>query len=150
MCIKGYAMSSDKFKKIRLIYEYITSFLLIATAAAFIIGCVSIYLSGEKPFSRDAVAAVFDKIDVLVYVAAAVVIIGFPICFFIDPEKKKAKKRERPASVLSSSPSEKDKYVTAFLIIVGAVLLSVGLISGGAADVLTKAVNICTECIGLG
>ena len=25
-----------------------------------------------------------------------------------------------------------------------------GLLNGGAADVLTKAINICTECIGLG
>lgn len=36
------------------------------------------------------------------------------------------------------------------LLMLAAALLLVGLFSGGAADVLTKAVNICTECIGLG
>jgi len=32
----------------------------------------------------------------------------------------------------------------------GLFLLIYGFISGGTADVLTKAINICTECIGLG
>lgn len=37
-------------------------------------------------------------------------------------------------------------------VILGAavILLVYGFISGGTADVLTKAVNICTECVGLG
>ena len=36
-------------------------------------------------------------------------------------------------------------------ILAAAVLLLIwGFVSGGAADVLTKAINICTECIGLG
>ncbi|MBQ3154763.1 MAG: hypothetical protein IJB88_05975 [Clostridia bacterium] len=46
-----------------------------------------------------------------------------------------------------------DKNVTAVRIILIAaaiVLLGIGLFTGGAADVLTKAINICTECIGLG
>lgn len=33
---------------------------------------------------------------------------------------------------------------------VGIALLLYGLFSGGTADVLTKATNICTECVGLG
>ncbi|MBQ8683609.1 MAG: thioredoxin [Clostridia bacterium] len=33
---------------------------------------------------------------------------------------------------------------------VGLALLVYGFATGGIADVLTKAVNICTECIGLG
>lgn len=36
------------------------------------------------------------------------------------------------------------------LIVAAIVLLGIGLYMGGAADVLTKAINICTECIGLG
>ena len=32
----------------------------------------------------------------------------------------------------------------------GILILIYGFISGGTADVLTKAINICTECIGLG
>lgn len=33
---------------------------------------------------------------------------------------------------------------------VGIVFVSVGIANGGAEDVLVKAINICTECIGLG
>lgn len=36
------------------------------------------------------------------------------------------------------------------VVIFGIALLVYGAFSGGTADVLTKAVNICTECIGLG
>lgn len=40
--------------------------------------------------------------------------------------------------------------VVCILVIAGVVLLVYGAASGGTADVLTKAKNICTECIGLG
>lgn len=36
------------------------------------------------------------------------------------------------------------------ILLAGAGILIYGLLTGGVADVLTKAVNICTECIGLG
>ncbi|MBQ2981771.1 MAG: thioredoxin [Lachnospiraceae bacterium] len=35
-------------------------------------------------------------------------------------------------------------------IIIGIGILIYGFATGGTRDVLTKAVNICTECIGLG
>ena len=37
-----------------------------------------------------------------------------------------------------------------FLVILAILLIAVGVANGGARDVLVKAVNICTECIGLG
>ena len=36
------------------------------------------------------------------------------------------------------------------LVCAGIALLIYGFLAGGTADVLTKAVNICTECVGLG
>ncbi len=36
------------------------------------------------------------------------------------------------------------------LVVLGIAILIYGFIAGGTADVLTKAVNICTECVGLG
>ncbi len=38
----------------------------------------------------------------------------------------------------------------AILVCLAAVLILFGFFTGGTADVLTKAVNICTECVGLG
>jgi len=36
------------------------------------------------------------------------------------------------------------------LLVAGIVILVYGFISGGTRDVMTKAINICTECVGLG
>ena len=36
------------------------------------------------------------------------------------------------------------------LLAIAAVLIVLGIVNGGMADVLSKAINICTECIGLG
>lgn len=41
-------------------------------------------------------------------------------------------------------------YVRAGIALFALAILIFGLFVGGSADVLTKAVNICTECIGLG
>ena len=37
-----------------------------------------------------------------------------------------------------------------FLLLLAAMLLAAGVYNGGMRDVWVKAVNICTECIGLG
>lgn len=41
-------------------------------------------------------------------------------------------------------------YVQSAILVLGVALVTVGLMENGAAAVLTKAINICTECIGLG
>ena len=50
-----------------------------------------------------------------------------------------------------NAPIEKKLKITRLVILgVAIVALILGAVFGGYADVLTKAVNICTECIGLG
>lgn len=56
-----------------------------------------------------------------------------------EPEKTPAISAEKHIPVLR-----------AVLLAAGIAALVFGFVSGGAADVLTKAINICTECIGLG
>lgn len=48
------------------------------------------------------------------------------------------------------STEKRENIVRYTLLLVGVVVLIYGFISGGTIDVLTKAINICTECIGLG
>ena len=38
----------------------------------------------------------------------------------------------------------------AALFVTGLLLVTLGVMNGGAQDVLAKAVRICSECIGLG
>ncbi len=58
-------------------------------------------------------------------------------------------------SAVETSPHRRSraKIVTGIriaLAVITLVFIIVGIFNGGMADVLTKAVNICTECIGLG
>ena len=61
---------------------------------------------------------------------------------------KQCPKKDAPqAESIKPDHSKKIKYV---LLAAGIALTLFGFFTGGTADVLTKAVNICTECIGLG
>ena len=42
------------------------------------------------------------------------------------------------------------KPMRKLLILLALILIAAGVANGGAWDVLVKATNICTECIGLG
>lgn len=57
-----------------------------------------------------------------------------------------AKNAEKPCNNSQNTV----KLVRAVLVLAAAVLTVYGYFTGGFEDVLTKAVNICTECIGLG
>ena len=46
--------------------------------------------------------------------------------------------------------SVKKRIVRLVLALLALVLIIVGLAKGQARDVLNKAINICTECLGLG
>lgn len=61
---------------------------------------------------------------------------------------KQCPKKDVPQSEIAKSCNcVKLRYA---LLLAAAALALFGFFSGGTADVLTKAVNICTECIGLG
>ncbi len=64
-------------------------------------------------------------------------------------EAKKAPKRPEPAE----KPVRREFPVNiprAILLIAALALIVAGVLNGGMYDVLVKAINICTECIGLG
>ena len=42
------------------------------------------------------------------------------------------------------------RIARAAVIILAAVFIIAGIVNGGALEVLIKAINICSECIGLG
>lgn len=63
---------------------------------------------------------------------------------------KSAPKESHIKAPRHPSHRRQDVILRTGLLILGLVVLVYGLLAGGTADVLTKAVNICTECIGLG
>lgn len=63
---------------------------------------------------------------------------------------KTAPKESRIAPPKPRSHYRRDFLLRTGLLALGLVILVYGFLAGGTADVLTKAVNICTECVGLG
>ncbi len=60
-----------------------------------------------------------------------------------------APKAAEPA-MPKATKSRQMPIVQLAVIAIAVVLVVVGVCNGGTADILTKAVNICTECVGLG
>lgn len=60
----------------------------------------------------------------------------------------KTERKERTVSFIHSDTAK--NILRALLITAAAVLIALGIMNGGMADVLAKAIKICTECIGLG
>ena len=55
---------------------------------------------------------------------------------------------KRNESISAYKGLSKRNYLIVFAVIT--LLLVAGMLNGGLKDVLIKAINICTECIGLG
>ena len=63
---------------------------------------------------------------------------------------KKAPTKENTEEIEIKSNDKVVNIVRYGLLFIGVGILIYGYFAGGTADVLTKAINICTECIGLG
>ena len=65
-----------------------------------------------------------------------------------QPQGEKQSKLDKVKAVLSSDIAL--WVVRGVVLVVAVTFIIVGALNGGARDVLVKAINICTECIGLG
>lgn len=66
-------------------------------------------------------------------------------------EQRKAEKEAGIApAVRKEKPAERRAPLQMAVCIAAIALIALGILNGGALDVLIKAINICTECIGLG
>lgn len=96
------------------------------------------YLGNTGNFASRELEFTVGKMLVNILPAAAVMIV---CAFFLqkDVSPKPAKAEGR-----------KQLYVRIALALIAIILIVSGIFNGGMRDVLVKAVNICTECIGLG
>ena len=254
-------MKKEALSKLRTPLRIALSISLFVAGICLMAACVGIYRSGDKPFSREAVAAAFGPIAIPVFLCIGLILLSFLMEALVpSPAEKKNLRQTRmllkrfqertdlslcdeelrrqvlslradrkmfdrigwtvlvissilfltygtnsgnfhstqindsmiramywlvPCSVvpfgygifaayrnlgsmktelelLKSAPKEskiappkrvenqKLVYLRAAVLIIALVCLVGGFFAGGTADVLTKAVNICTECVGLG
>lgn len=127
-----------------------------------IIICISIviflgYALNSKNYDTDINASVIKAMWVLI----PCLIIPFAYSVFTAVHNEKSIKKEielikkapakENADVNESENNDKTVNIVRFaLLFIGVGILIYGYFAGGTADVLTKAINICTECIGLG
>ena len=120
-------------------------------------GGVILYLRGtaavaagtaDAVFTRDGAAGLLRLFVIPALLLAALLIIA------ALPGMKKARPAAQETAVrVTSSVSAHRGIGTArilMLLAAAAALITLGILNGGLRDVLIKAINICTECIGLG
>lgn len=147
-------MTKETKMRILRVYSILLGVVIVIAALCLMAGCLIIYNSGHQPYSPEIVAQTFSKISIPVFLCIAMIILGFVLNFLLSPvDEKKEKKVANITKELSEADILEAKRikVTRYCILGVAILFLVyGLATGGIADVLAKAINICTECIGLG
>lgn len=127
-----------------------TAVFTVVSGACLIWACLNVYRGGDGAYTRAAVAAALQKVTVPVCIWLVLVAAGW-LCHLLLPGD--GAKR----AVGKKGAMRKGKYnrravlaVRISLAVIGLGLLITGAVTGGMADVLAKAINICTECVGLG
>jgi len=152
-------MTKENMARLHRTYNVIFSIVLVIAGICLIAGVLTIYFSGDQPFSRESVAATFSGIAFPVYLCLAMTVINI-IWEFLSPTEEKKAPRKKVARKPSSNNKEEYEAFDAgekkyrpyrnAIIVAAIIFIVAGLINGGTIAVLAKAINICTECIGLG
>ena len=148
-------MNKETLMRARRTFDILLSISIILAGICLIAGVLNIYFSGDHAFSREIVAATFSGIAFPVYLCITMIAVSivWEIIAPSDKEKKPVKKIKKEHTADNSDVDAADKkfrpYRNAFLV-AAIIFIVVGLINGGTVAVLAKAINICTECIGLG
>lgn len=146
-------MTYENTKQLRKIYGIALTVMIVIAGICLMAACICIYASGgDEPYSREAVAEAFSGIAFPVYLCLGMIVGSFILDFTLPAEPKKGAGRKRVAKTQEvRKPASKKAMILQYSVLcVALVCLVYGFFAGGTADVLTKAVNICTECVGLG
>ena len=101
-------MTQESARRLRRIYGLILSAALVLAGICLMVQCVSIYRSGDQPFSREAVAAHFSPIAIPVYTALALSAGGFLLELFLPDSREKRKNSRQDHMLLARLQAKKD------------------------------------------
>ena len=151
-------------RNIRQILRWISAIALLAILLMPAVSCIDIYLSArdagplEQMYSPDDVQARLQFMALPCAILAGVPCI-VSVVLKVLPGKKAQQGYVQMASRSSAMLQKRAGLLKAdssiglqrlILLVIAAVFILLGVINGGWYDVLVKAINICTECIGLG
>lgn len=106
-------MSSKTKGRIHLVYGICLSVLLVAVGVCFALSCISIYGSGPSPFTRESIAAHFDRIAIPVYICIAGVLGGIVLSLALPLEGGRVKSRRDAEVALDKLTARLDLSVCA-------------------------------------
>lgn len=138
------------------IYLILQAALWTLLAALLIAGAVGLYREGmalraagdvaAPLFTRERVAGRLAKLAPLAGLALGLTLVGLALGV--------RDARRRPAACgkipVRGEEPRRTARLRLVLLALAAAMIALGACNGGARDVLYKAVNICTECVGLG
>ena len=83
-------MNNKLQTRLRTVWSWLTAGLTVATGICLMVGCVTIYRSGERPFSPESIGAQFHNIAWLVWLTVGAVAVGIALQL-LPCEKKRVK-----------------------------------------------------------
>lgn len=101
-------MSKKTKERITLIYGLVLSALILAAGVCFALSCLSIYQSGNSPFTRESIAAHFQRIAIPVWVCVAGVIGGIVLSVVMPLEGTRVKAERDPEAILAKLSARLD------------------------------------------
>ncbi|MBR3503278.1 MAG: hypothetical protein IKO07_03420 [Clostridia bacterium] len=144
--------------KTRIIRASVTV-LTLALAVALIASALALYLGGSArreaanthaapPFTREDAAQALRRLAPL-GLAWLATLLAAALTGILTPARGNAPGGKR-VRMRGQEETKKRAALRAGLYGLAALLVALGVLNGGLNDVLVKAINICTECIGLG
>ena len=92
-------MDSERISRLRRIYGIALSCMIVVAGLCLVVACVGIYLSGDEPYSREAVAAAFHPISIPVYLCLVMAVGGFVLQIVFPAPAAKPAALKQPAVI---------------------------------------------------
>lgn len=100
---------SEKTKgRVHLVYGICLAVLIVAAGVCFALSCLSIYESGDSPFTRESISTHFQRIAIPVWACVAGVIGGAILSLALPVDGGKVKSRRDPETALSKLAARLD------------------------------------------
>ena len=138
------------------IYLIVTAVLWVVLAAGLAVTAIRIYLAGLAVWEvGDALAYIYTRERAVSALAKFVPVfcaaVGMSAAGMILGIRWDGKRKPEKVDVQSSGLSKSHVNTVRGVVLAAAVVMIIaGIVNGSWMDVLIKAINLCTECVGLG
>jgi len=139
------------------IYLWVQAALVAAIVIMLSVSAIRIYSEGKERQKENALEQIYTRDRVAEAVAPVLPLVAVSLCMTAgglllgirDENEKKPVKSVKNTPV-KADDAKKVRTVRIVILSAAGLFIILGLFNGSAKDVLIKAINICTECIGLG